>query len=321
MNQLSVAVVGAGMSGAACADALARAGAAVTIFDKGRGPGGRMSTRRADTGHRFDHGSARFMPASSTGKFADVVKEWADAGVVLRKSYGGTEWFVGAGGMNAVCKHLVSRDCITQRMSAKIARLVREPAKWTLVDDANNPYVDFDAVVLTIPAPQAFDLVPLQYEVTRERIASIRMKPSWVAMFGFASPVWPEQADHFIVQDDHVGAFDVRRSLANTVAEAWVVQANGDWSQTHLELDAKDVLHRLARVTQSVFGARWKEPAFASAHRWRYAFVDEPLGESCMAVADDRLIVAGDWCLGWNVEAAWTSGREAANIVLKETHG
>ncbi len=59
-----VAVVGAGISGAACARALVQAGVHVTVFDKSRGPGGRMSTRRAESvdGHplAFDHGAQYF---------------------------------------------------------------------------------------------------------------------------------------------------------------------------------------------------------------------------------------------------------------------
>jgi ribulose 1,5-bisphosphate synthetase/thiazole synthase len=43
---MKVAVIGSGISGAVCASTLARNGVSVTIFDSGRGPGGRMSQRR-----------------------------------------------------------------------------------------------------------------------------------------------------------------------------------------------------------------------------------------------------------------------------------
>jgi len=42
----TTAIIGAGISGLACAQALAAAGQPVTLFDKARGPGGRMSSRR-----------------------------------------------------------------------------------------------------------------------------------------------------------------------------------------------------------------------------------------------------------------------------------
>ena len=50
---LEVAVIGAGMSGLVCARLLAESGHQVRIFDKARGPGGRMATRRAGP-LRFD---------------------------------------------------------------------------------------------------------------------------------------------------------------------------------------------------------------------------------------------------------------------------
>lgn len=45
---MTVAIIGAGMAGLSCARALVQAGVAVELFDKGRGPGGRMSTRRVE---------------------------------------------------------------------------------------------------------------------------------------------------------------------------------------------------------------------------------------------------------------------------------
>jgi predicted NAD/FAD-dependent oxidoreductase len=43
---MRIVIIGAGMAGLSCAQAPVAAGHGVTLFDKGRGPGGRMSTRR-----------------------------------------------------------------------------------------------------------------------------------------------------------------------------------------------------------------------------------------------------------------------------------
>ncbi|TGN44114.1 FAD-dependent oxidoreductase, partial [Paracoccus liaowanqingii] len=56
-ERIRVAIIGAGLAGLTCAGRLAQAGLSVTLFDKGRGPGGRLATRRADDGLRFDHGA------------------------------------------------------------------------------------------------------------------------------------------------------------------------------------------------------------------------------------------------------------------------
>ena len=75
------AVVGTGIAGATVAHALAQAGLAVHVFDKARGPGGRLATRRVewvgrhggDATTRLDHGASGFT-ASNFGfqKFAGL---------------------------------------------------------------------------------------------------------------------------------------------------------------------------------------------------------------------------------------------------------
>ena len=52
---MKVLVVGAGISGCICARRLSDLGHEVTVVEKGRGVGGRMSTRRMN-GARIDHG-------------------------------------------------------------------------------------------------------------------------------------------------------------------------------------------------------------------------------------------------------------------------
>jgi len=51
-----IAVVGAGIAGLACARKLIDAGHAVRVFEKSRGVGGRMATRRTPQG-TYDHGA------------------------------------------------------------------------------------------------------------------------------------------------------------------------------------------------------------------------------------------------------------------------
>ena len=55
MDEVRIAVIGAGMAGLACAQELARADAKVTVFERARGLGGRLATRRQGN-LAFDHG-------------------------------------------------------------------------------------------------------------------------------------------------------------------------------------------------------------------------------------------------------------------------
>ena len=60
MKKQHVGIVGAGMAGLACATELVRAGFQVSLFDKSKGVGGRMSHRYYEK-WGADHGAQYFM--------------------------------------------------------------------------------------------------------------------------------------------------------------------------------------------------------------------------------------------------------------------
>lgn len=74
-----VAVVGAGLSGLVCAQALADNGFEVFVADKGRQPGGRLASREREPS--FDYG-AQYFTASDV-RFKEVLDGWLEKGLAL----------------------------------------------------------------------------------------------------------------------------------------------------------------------------------------------------------------------------------------------
>ena len=73
MNE-TIAVVGAGISGLLLARALQARGENVVVYEKSRGLGGRLATKRVGTAV-FDSGAQYFTAKSE--RFAGLVAEWA----------------------------------------------------------------------------------------------------------------------------------------------------------------------------------------------------------------------------------------------------
>lgn len=73
-----VAVIGAGLSGVACAQALREQDITVEIFERGRAPGGRMASPTLH-GRRVDMGAAYFT-AKDPG-FSAIADEWISRGL------------------------------------------------------------------------------------------------------------------------------------------------------------------------------------------------------------------------------------------------
>lgn len=77
----SVAIIGAGMAGISAARVLDEAGIAVELFDKSRGTGGRMTSKRTDHGE-FDIGTQYFTARHHA--FRAEVESWYEQGWVAR---------------------------------------------------------------------------------------------------------------------------------------------------------------------------------------------------------------------------------------------
>ncbi|MCA9619111.1 MAG: NAD(P)-binding protein [Myxococcales bacterium] len=111
----------AGLSGCFAARTLADHGLAVTVFEKSRGLGGRMATRRHESQGQpssFDHGAQYFTVRDE--RFRRYVAAWQERGIVApwegriavlggdgqRDEPRPLERFVGTPNMPAICHHL-----------------------------------------------------------------------------------------------------------------------------------------------------------------------------------------------------------------------
>jgi len=214
---MHVGIVGAGISGLTCAHTLAEFGHRVTLFDKGRGPGGRMSRRRMSTGDdssgppeaHFDHGTQYFTARDD--RFAQIVERWMHAGVtaawearlvsidpdpaqpggiatVPRRV--GTPRFVGVPGMNEVVKHAADTlpDGCEVTFGTRVERLQRRGTGWVFEDASGVELGRYDAAVIAVPSVQAAALLADVPDL-RARAEQVRMKPCWAAMLAFAEPL------------------------------------------------------------------------------------------------------------------------------------
>ena len=78
MQYTDIAVIGAGLADVSCARQLTAAGRQVTVFDKSKGMGGRMATRRGDD-FSVDHG-AQYFTAQQPDFHAEI-HAWQTAGL------------------------------------------------------------------------------------------------------------------------------------------------------------------------------------------------------------------------------------------------
>ncbi len=293
-----VAIIGAGMAGLAAARRLRAAGVDCAVFDKSRGLGGRMATRR-DGDLRFDHGAQYFTARGK--RFKALVEEWRAAGAAA-------EWFegafVGVPGMSGPARAMAEDVEVAGGVQASGLR--RDADGWRVFDAEGARDGAFAAVLLAVPAPQA---VPLAASagVAFPALEAVRYAPCWALMLTFEGPSGlPE--DHRRFESGAISwiARNGSKPGRDPAPETLVVHAAPDWSRAHLEMSKEDAAAALVAELPGV-GVK-TAPARAAAHRWRYAMVERAAEAAYLWDASAGIGACGDWCLGPRVEAAFDSG-------------
>ena len=309
---MKVAIIGAGMAGLGCADALRDAGHSVAIFDKGRGPGGRMSTRRLQTplGEvAIDHG-AQYFTARDPG-FSRLVEGWSEQGIAAPWAPAGPDAWVGVPGMSAIIKQMAADHAVAWR--SLITGMARKHDQWWLTGEAGRSG-PFDVVVLAIPAEQAAAILSL-HDFVMARIALMaRSQPCWTGMFVFDRPL---DGLPSVIRNKGDIAWAARNSAkpGRAGTEAWVVQASPGWSDARLETPPEAVSALLLTALFDGTVSAPPEPIATAAHFWRYA-LSAGTGHGALWNRDIGLGVCGDWLLGPRVECAWISGQRLAEACI-----
>lgn len=318
-----IAVIGAGMSGLTAARLLTERGCQVTVLDKGRRPGGRMSSRRYP-GLAFDHGCQYFT--AHDRRFQLHVEAWEEAGVVSR--WAGSRAacahgifslvedevvrYVGVPEMQSVAAYL-SRG-LDVRMECEVTSLDASASQWALGATPSVPG-RFDAVLISVPAPQAAALLPPSTSFG-DRVRDLEMQACWAIMaaydqdldLGFDAAHISGSPLVWICRNDH--------KPGRVGDECWTLHASPEWSRNHLEDDRDEVTRKLLEAFQALAGLSRVQPAFVRAHRWRYASPARALEDGFLWDPDARIGVCGDWCHSPRVEGAFLSGWMLAEQVL-----
>lgn len=302
----SIAVIGAGIAGLACAHRLADAGRTVKIFDKGRAPGGRVATRRIDGGGSFDHGAAYFT-AREPGFAAVVAGLGADVALWDRDRY------VGMPRMSAMPRAMAKG--LDAASSTRITQITKGKKGWMLTDERSGSHGPYDVVVVALPAPQAAELLAGPAPELAAQAREAEFAPCWAVMAAWQTPQGIAEAVYEDADDTISWAARESARPGRVEGERWVLHGSADWSRIHVESSPEAVATALLAAFTGLTGVALAAPDVAVAHRWRYARVTKALGVDHLA-NDDGLLACGDWCLGARVESAWLSGTAAAGRLL-----
>lgn len=306
LERAPVPVVGAGIAGLACARALHEAGRDVEVLDRGRAPGGRLSSRTLH-GRPVDLG-ASYLTAGEGSPFADVVAGWVDRGLArpwtdtfavvgpegFRERKTGPLRYGTPGGSRSLAADLATG--LTVRPATTVRAVTAGPA----VDGRPAP-----AVALAMPGPQAARLLD-PASPAGGLAAAETWHPALAVVLGWPGRRWPADLHGAFVHDDPAVEWIAddgdRRGDSAPVLVAHTTAA---LASDHLGDPAAAVPAVVAAV-RSALGIG-EEPEWTEVHRWTFARPEAPR-EEAFALVDGIGLCGDGWHAPARVESAWSSG-------------
>ena len=324
---MRIAIVGAGISSIAIAQNLKKI-AAVSIFEKSRGVGGRMALRRSPP-YEFDHGAQFFTAKGINFKNfikplikKNIIKRW-DArfaefidNKILRIITWNAEYphYVGAPGMNSIAQYL-SKE-LNIKLNTKVNKIVRNTNNWELFDNNSNNLGRFDWVISTAPPIQSAEILPTYFKYHNDLLTR-KMVGCFSLMLGFKKPIsllW----DSALIRDADISWISINNSKPDRKQSfSMLINSTNAWAEDHLSDDPQSIITYLNNETSRIIGQDTSIAEHIDLQAWRYANISRQTKSDLLIDYDNRLASCGDWLTHGRVENAFEAGLMMAQKINK----
>ena len=320
-----VAIIGAGISGLALANKL-KNHFEVVVFEKSRGYGGRVATRRFGE-FIFDHGAQFFKAKTEEFKNyinpminQNIIDVWKarfveiDNGKITNDRVWGEDPsnYVGIPSMNAIGKYMA--DGLNVRLSEKVANVLKGN-KWQLYDEANDNIGEFDWVVSAIPPKQAIDMIPDVVNLYSE-ISRYEMLACYSLMLGYEKKI-DIGFDAALIKGADISWLSVNSSKnPNVNNTAFLIHSTNKWASQNIDNDRDWVKGYLCNELSNLVPIKTESANYIGLQGWRYANIKKQNNLEFFLDRDNKFGLCGDWFIQGRIEAAYLSGSHLGDHIL-----
>lgn len=335
---MSLAIVGAGLSGLAAAYALRDTGTDITLFEKSRSVSGRAATRGRG-GVRYDHGANHFK--TKTERFDSLVHEELPTDDLLEIK--GDVWtfkedgelhegapeknaeakWTYRDGVSRLGKHLAEAAGAEVQTETRVTLLTKsgdgQGNTWTLADAEGREHGPFEAVLLTPPAPQTADLLkasrlgddvlqehltealaPASYRVQLTLVLAYRRRVERPAgCYALLNTDGAHEIAWLGFEEEKPGHVPVPGSDETAPESVLVAQMGPNWSRPRFRSELGALVPEVTALVGGLLGEDVSRPRWADKQGWRYALPQAAADAEALADgAEEGLFFAGDALAG-----------------------
>ncbi|MAI83777.1 MAG: NADP transhydrogenase subunit alpha [Rickettsiales bacterium] len=318
-----IAVIGAGLAGLTFTSIM-KANCDVKVFEKSRGVGGRMSTRK-EPPFNFDHGAqffkiktSDFMNFFSELFTKQIIQPWSFKlayfeGRHLRKIKiikNADKFFVGVPHMDSILKHL-SKSCDVI-LNTKIQKIVRKNNKWMIYDQNKNSYGSFDWIILSLPAEQSLELITKNISFY-PLIKKIKMKSCFSLMVG-RNQSMNLDFDAALIENEDIAWLAMNNSKPCRLNNhCLLVNSSYEYAAKNINTSKDKILKHLLNTTSNLINNKLVDSTMIKIHQWRYVEAECSPIDNYFIDHDNKVAMCGDWFINSRVEGAFLSANELSN--------
>ena len=340
---MKLLIVGGGATGGIIAHLLNKSSSVakiiLSVWEKSRGVGGRMSTHRFEGNAMADMGAQYITvpwnsgkPSATLNTFNEAIQDLLYSNILVPfngviegelSSRQGTKNFVAPGGINSVVKHFMNTSkaqvCFNKRL---VSVNVSGNAVCCTAEDGTSE--TYDAVVLTIPLPQVSTVqgnIATLLKEHEKQLTGAEYSSRYAVAFTYKQDVlslFTWSAKYF--QDDvirYVSCESRKKGETNVSAPVLIAHTSVPFGVHHLEED-KQAITKTIESRLSVIIPGLPPPVDSYCIRWRYSQVRQQVrgSEGYVVIQDTPLIVlTGDAFTHSNLEGAFKAAGATARLI------
>ncbi len=323
----TVAIIGAGISGITLANLLDKK-VKCSIFDKSKGVGGRMATRRAEP-FQFNHGAQYFKVENKQFKHLlkpliknKILQPWKsnhievqNKAVIKRVKINNNKYYCGNTKMNSIVKYL-ARNNFSIKLSCKIQKVKKIKSKWYIYDTENTSYGPYDWIIFTTPPNQATEILCKDFKYS-DIIQKIKMRSCFTLMLGYKK-IKKFDFDTALILDEDIKWVSIKNIYQEKkLYFNLLINSSYSFAEKNINSSRDIMFNYLLRKTSDILNIELDNYEHKDIHFWKYAMAEKK--NNFGSFLDDRLriIVCGDWCMNGRVEGAFLSASNAVSKLLK----
>ena len=286
----------------------------INLFDKARGLGGRLATRRAEDG-KFDHGAQYFSieRISNLPEIQMLINEGVISNIEDKDIYFSPD------GMTNIAKKLLMDFNIFKEH--KLVSIDKENENYKLFFE-NGSTFNSDYIIMSCPMPQSLEILnknKIDFDNNLiKALEDLNYFPCIVVMI--KSEIKLSNLDKHIGTDvdskniSWIG--DNYRKKVSSIENYYTIQCSPEFSYENFENEYDETNEKLKHDMEKIFGSNYQ---ILSNHKWRYSIPKNFYQEDNSLVINEKdfLGLCGDIFTNGRFDGAITSGLSIADKFLK----